>query len=222
MHPTVYGRLSWEKCRSLYSHSLTKRCHGNFVVARESLSNYSSRNDQGLSREKLKSTSSELYFQGIYDHELERYLRYDEELIVPIIENTPIEKDLEESLAQAVKDYPGTTAVLVRRHGIYVWGDSWQKAKTQCECYDYLFNIAIEMKKFGLDPAAVPRWSKARRSTVWIFNVQKKKKDRKCLSVKINFSFYRIMSSWLKRAVHKWRCKNYWFCRSAERLRRDV
>lgn len=94
--------------------------------------------------------------QGVFDHQLNRHLRYDEELVVPIIENTPFEKDLEESLSQAVKDYPGTTAVLVRRHGIYVWGDSWQKAKTQCECYDYLFNIAIEMKKFGMDPAKVP------------------------------------------------------------------
>lgn len=83
-------------------------------------------------------------------------MRYDEELVVPIIENTPFERDLEESLAKAVAEYPGTTAVLVRRHGIYVWGDTWQKAKTQCECYDYLFSIAIEMKKFGLDPAAVP------------------------------------------------------------------
>lgn len=85
-------------------------------------------------------------------------MRYDEELVVPIIENTPFEQDLEASLAKAVHDYPGTSAVLVRRHGIYVWGDSWQKAKTQCECYDYLFNIAIEMKKFGLDPASVPEY----------------------------------------------------------------
>lgn len=94
--------------------------------------------------------------KGVFDQELNRYLRYDEELVVPIIENTPFEKDLEESLTKAIQEYPGTTAVLVRRHGIYVWGDTWQKAKTQCECYDYLFNIAIEMKKFGLDPGAVP------------------------------------------------------------------
>jgi methylthioribulose-1-phosphate dehydratase len=87
-------------------------------------------------------------------------LRYDEELVVPIIENTPFEKDLEESLTKAIEEYPGATAVLVRRHGIYVWGKTWQTAKTQCECYDYLFNIAIEMKKFGLDPDAVPETAK--------------------------------------------------------------
>lgn len=69
--------------------------------------------------------------QGIYDHTLKRYLRYDEELIVPIIENTPFEKDLEERMNETMQKYPGSTAILVRRHGIYVWGDTWQKAKAQ-------------------------------------------------------------------------------------------
>lgn len=70
-------------------------------------------------------------FKGIYDHRLGRYLRYDEELIVPIIENTPFEKDLEDRMNQTMQQYPGSTAILVRRHGLYVWGDTWQKAKTQ-------------------------------------------------------------------------------------------
>lgn len=72
-----------------------------------------------------------VFFQGIYSHTLQRYLRYDEELVIPIIENTPFEKDLEERMNQAIEEYPGTTAILVRRHGIYVWGETWQKAKTQ-------------------------------------------------------------------------------------------
>lgn len=71
------------------------------------------------------------FWQGIYSHTLQRYLRYDEELIVPIIENTPFEKDLEDRMNQTMQEYPGTTAILVRRHGIYVWGDTWQKVKTQ-------------------------------------------------------------------------------------------
>lgn len=96
--------------------------------------------------------------KGIYDHELERNLRYDEELVVPIIENTPFEKDLEESMAQAMREYPGTAAILVRRHGVYVWGHNWQKAKAMAECYDYLFSVAIEMKKLGLEPNNVPKY----------------------------------------------------------------
>lgn len=68
--------------------------------------------------------------QGIKDASLGRYLRYDEKLVVPIIENTPFEKDLAGSLGEALRQYPGTSAVLVRRHGVYVWGDTWQQAKT--------------------------------------------------------------------------------------------
>lgn len=82
--------------------------------------------------------------------------RYDEMLTVPIIENTPEERDLKERMARAMEEYPDSCAVLVRRHGVYVWGESWEKAKTMCECYDYLFDIAVQMKQCGLDPSVLP------------------------------------------------------------------
>ncbi|XP_055405282.1 methylthioribulose-1-phosphate dehydratase isoform X3 [Bubalus kerabau] len=84
------------------------------------------------------------------------YYRYDDMLVVPIIENTPEEKDLKERMARAMNDYPDSCAVLVRRHGVYVWGETWEKAKTMCECYDYLFDVAVSMKQVGLDPAQLP------------------------------------------------------------------
>lgn len=56
--------------------------------------------------------------------------RYDDILVVPIIENTPEEKDLKERMARAMNEYPDSCAVLVRRHGVYVWGETWEKAKT--------------------------------------------------------------------------------------------
>lgn len=56
--------------------------------------------------------------------------RYDDMLVVPIIENTPEEKDLKERMARAINEYPDSCAVLVRRHGVYVWGETWEKAKT--------------------------------------------------------------------------------------------
>ncbi|GMQ10203.1 hypothetical protein CsSME_00053297 [Camellia sinensis var. sinensis] len=56
---------------------------------------------------------------------------YYDELVVPIIENTAHEWELTDSLAEAIEAYPKTTAVLVRNHGIYIWGDSWISAKTQ-------------------------------------------------------------------------------------------
>ncbi|XP_010244771.1 PREDICTED: probable bifunctional methylthioribulose-1-phosphate dehydratase/enolase-phosphatase E1 1 [Nelumbo nucifera] len=76
---------------------------------------------------------------------------YHDELVVPIIENTARESELTESLIQAIEAYPKATAVLVRNHGIYVWGDSWISAKTQAECYHYLFDAAIKLYQLGLD-----------------------------------------------------------------------
>ncbi|KAF8437673.1 Methylthioribulose-1-phosphate dehydratase [Boletus edulis BED1] len=77
-------------------------------------------------------------------------MSYLDTLRVPIIPNTPFEEDLTESMAAAMDKYPEAAAVLVRRHGIYVWGDDWQKAKTQTECLDYLFEIGVKMKLAGI------------------------------------------------------------------------
>ncbi|KAF8632714.1 hypothetical protein AX17_004770 [Amanita inopinata Kibby_2008] len=45
-------------------------------------------------------------------------LSYLDTLEVPIIENTPREEDLRESMEEAMKKYPRAAAVLVRRHGV--------------------------------------------------------------------------------------------------------
>ncbi|XP_072981568.1 probable bifunctional methylthioribulose-1-phosphate dehydratase/enolase-phosphatase E1 1 [Typha angustifolia] len=76
---------------------------------------------------------------------------YHDELVVPIIENTPYESELTDSLSEAMAAYPKATAVLVRNHGIYVWGDTWISAKTQAECYHYLFDAAIKLHQLGID-----------------------------------------------------------------------
>ncbi|XP_057505860.1 probable bifunctional methylthioribulose-1-phosphate dehydratase/enolase-phosphatase E1 2 isoform X2 [Actinidia eriantha] len=76
---------------------------------------------------------------------------YHDQLVVPIIENTAREGELLESLTEAIRAYPKTTAVLVRNHGVFIWGDSWIAAKTQAECYHYLFDAAIKLHQLGLD-----------------------------------------------------------------------
>lgn len=88
------------------------------------------------------------------------YYTYDEELVVPIIENTPEEADLKDAMGRAMNDYPNASAVIVRRHGFYVWGDTWQKAKAQAECYDYLFEMLCMMKMQGIDPCSKPVYAK--------------------------------------------------------------
>lgn len=52
--------------------------------------------------------------------------------------------------------YPRSPAVLVRRHGIYVWGNDWRTAKTTAECIDYLCGWACRMHSVNLNPAANP------------------------------------------------------------------
>jgi methylthioribulose-1-phosphate dehydratase len=81
---------------------------------------------------------------------------YRDDLVVPIIENTAHECDLADAMADAMRAHPKTHAVLVRRHGVYVWGRDWVAAKTHAECYHYLFEAAVRMVSLGLDPASRP------------------------------------------------------------------
>jgi methylthioribulose-1-phosphate dehydratase len=79
---------------------------------------------------------------------------YYDRLVVPIIENTARECDLADRMAAAMQEYPASSAVLVRRHGVYIWGRDWQHAKTQAECYHYLFEASVRMAQLGFDASA--------------------------------------------------------------------
>jgi hypothetical protein len=37
-----------------------------------------------------------------------------------------------------------------------VWGKTWIQAKTQAECYDYLFEAAVKMRQLGIDASQPP------------------------------------------------------------------
>ncbi|MCS6913845.1 MAG: methylthioribulose 1-phosphate dehydratase [Myxococcales bacterium] len=76
---------------------------------------------------------------------------------VPILDNTPHEHELADALAEAIATHPQSHAVLVRGHGAYIWGRDWVHAKTQAECYDYLFAAAVRLHELGLDPARLDR-----------------------------------------------------------------
>jgi len=98
----------------------------------------------------LKITHLEM-IKGVGNH------AYDDILEIPIVDNRPSEDMLEDQLREAIRAFPKCNAVLVRRHGLYVWGDSWEQAKTQCESFDYLFESAIKMKELGIDPGKIPK-----------------------------------------------------------------
>ncbi len=75
---------------------------------------------------------------------------------VPVIANTPHECDLTDSLSAAIDDNSGVHAVLVKRHGMYVWGNDWLAAKRHAECYDELLGLAVAMHQLGLDAGQPP------------------------------------------------------------------
>lgn len=119
------------------------------------------------SSSEFRATNLEM-IKGIVGH------TYFGGCVVPIIENTARECELTERLRAAIELYPSANAVLVRRHGVYVWGEDWIKAKTQAECYDYLFEAAVKMHQLGInasvapksiiDPDDIIRWSKLRHA----------------------------------------------------------
>ncbi len=71
---------------------------------------------------------------------------YEDVFVLPVVDNTPRECDLTDSMRQAIAEYPKTCAVAVRDHGIYVWGPNASKAKTQAECIDYLCELVVKMR----------------------------------------------------------------------------
>lgn len=97
-----------------------------------------------LYREVFECTEIEM-IKGLAGH------GYYDRVQVPIIDNTARECDLADRMAAAMEAYPESHAVLVRRHGVYVWGRDWAHAKTQAECYHYLFEAAVRMRQLGLE-----------------------------------------------------------------------
>lgn len=71
-------------------------------------------------------------------------------LRIPIIDNVPHEENLKPYLDEILEKYPSTSAVIVRRHGIFVWGKDIWKAKVINEALEYLLELTVKMKGLGL------------------------------------------------------------------------
>ena len=55
------------------------------------------------------------FLQGIYNHVEQRPGYFDEELIVPIVENAREDYLLCDTVAEAIRQYPQTNAVILRQ-----------------------------------------------------------------------------------------------------------
>ncbi len=136
--------LKLSACTPLFLHAFQKRGAG-AVLHSHSLHAMAA---TLISGSHFRVTELEM-IKGIAGH------GYFDTLEIPILENTAHECDLADALGAAIDANPRTVAVLVRRHGVYVWGKDWQQAKVHAECLDYLFAAALEMRKLGFD-ASLP------------------------------------------------------------------
>jgi methylthioribulose 1-phosphate dehydratase/enolase-phosphatase E1 len=129
-------------CSPLFLHAFKQRNAGAVLHSHSICTSMATCLFEGQSEFKI---SHQEMIKGI-----KRYGYFDE-LRIPIIENTAWEHELADSLGDAIRNNPKACAVLVRRHGMYVWGDTWEEAKRHGECLHYLFEVAIQMKKLGFD-----------------------------------------------------------------------
>lgn len=95
--------------------------------------------------------SNQEMIKGIKKGSSDEALQYNDTLVVPIIDNVLHERDLTGAMYETISKYPLTNAVLVRNHGVYVWGKTWALAKSMAECYEYLFRLKLEALKCGFD-----------------------------------------------------------------------
>jgi methylthioribulose-1-phosphate dehydratase len=61
--------------------------------------------------------------------------------LVPILENSQEYAGLALELAAALRSYPAAHGVLLRRHGLYTWGESIAGARRHLEALEFLFEV---------------------------------------------------------------------------------
>ncbi|KAI1725661.1 putative methylthioribulose-1-phosphate dehydratase [Ditylenchus destructor] len=85
--------------------------------------------------------SDQEMIKGVLNRETNSAYSNIDRLVVPIIENAPFKPAMKETLTE----FPSTCGVLVRNHGFFCWGPTWQRTKIMTECYEYLFELACSM-----------------------------------------------------------------------------
>ncbi len=80
-------------------------------------------------------------FKNVKTHELE--------INVPIFDNTQDIATLAEVIKPSILSQKNNYGLLLRGHGIYVWGESVEEAKRHLEVFEYLFKYYLNSKSFS-------------------------------------------------------------------------
>lgn len=64
---------------------------------------------------------------------------------IPVLENSQDYQALSQNVAETLKWYPECHGFLLRRHGLYSWGDDLAEAKRHIEILEYLLEVSGRM-----------------------------------------------------------------------------
>ncbi|MEU4519239.1 methylthioribulose 1-phosphate dehydratase [Amycolatopsis sp. NPDC024027] len=67
---------------------------------------------------------------------------HDDVVTIPVVPNSQDMRVLGEAFAAGFR--PDTPALIVARHGVYVWGDDLHQARHRLECLEWLLRFAVE------------------------------------------------------------------------------
>lgn len=72
---------------------------------------------------------------------------HDLEVHIPCFENTQDIRSLAETIKPAILSQPNNYGVLLRGHGLYVWGESVEGAKRHLEVFEYIFKYYLNSRR---------------------------------------------------------------------------
>ncbi|MGW6448448.1 methylthioribulose 1-phosphate dehydratase [Lentzea sp. NPDC055074] len=76
---------------------------------------------------------------------LKGFGRYDhEEVVIPVVRNSQDMLELGDAFEKGFD--PSVPALLVARHGVYVWGDDLMQARHRLECLEWLLRFKVETR----------------------------------------------------------------------------
>ncbi|KAI6242409.1 putative methylthioribulose-1-phosphate dehydratase [Aphelenchoides fujianensis] len=122
----------------IHTHSIEANLMASFPLA------------SGLKYDHVRLSNEEM-LKGIVDRACGSMLTNTQTCIIPVIENSPSEgcPEFKERIERAMLEHPGCSAILVRNHGAFYFGYSWQDTKIMAEIFEYLFKLTLEKIKFA-------------------------------------------------------------------------
>ncbi|HEX6346779.1 methylthioribulose 1-phosphate dehydratase [Umezawaea sp.] len=70
---------------------------------------------------------------------------HDDDVLIPVVPNSQDMRVLGDAFEACYRE--DTPALIVARHGVYVWGDDLHQARHRAECLDWLLRFTVETRR---------------------------------------------------------------------------